>query len=324
MTAPRQHLPDQLVFITRRTSERRYFLRPDAELAELTAYAFARAATRHGQTIHAVTVMSNHVHLVLTDNTGERSSMARDSFASIARARNKALERKGHFWEAGTYCDCVLLDQDASDRKLIYTLLNPVRAGLVDRLEDWPGFMIQPKDWGKPLQITRPSRFFGNNAPKSIELTPEPPPGYEDWPLEKTIAHFEARIEEARLKILAERQDEDAKIEYSSEALQHLDPFASPDTPTNARRFIPRFATRDAALMQRAEAARRDFLEAYAFQRSRWKTGKRDCAFPCGTIALRRHSAVPCAPPPSDSPLTQVARLARIKRYARRCLHSSP
>ncbi|TXD37147.1 hypothetical protein FRC98_10455 [Lujinxingia vulgaris] len=323
MTAPRQHLPDQLVFITRRTSERRFFLLPDAEVAELTSYALARAANRHGQTIHGVTVMSNHIHLVITDNTGERSNMARDSFASIARARNKALQRKGHFWEAGTYCDCVLLDQDASDRKLIYTLLNPVRAGLVDHLEEWPGFMIQPKDWGTTMRIPRPARFIGDDAPEFIELKPEPPPGYEEWPLAKTINHFEALIEEARLEILAEREAQNTTLEFATKDRLEIDPYSSPNTPTPARSFIPRFATLDGELMSRAEAARRDFLEAYIFQRNRWKDGERDCVFPCGTIALRRNSGVTCAPAPPDNPLTQVARIARIKRYARTCLLNS-
>ena len=56
--------------VTRRCLGRRFLLRPDRALNELIGYCLARAAKAHGIELHAVTVMSNHYHLVLTDPRG--------------------------------------------------------------------------------------------------------------------------------------------------------------------------------------------------------------------------------------------------------------
>src|ERR1700727_3216090 len=81
-------------------------------------------------------LMPNHVHLILVpaDPDGLRRALARvhRSYAGIIQARRK---RSGHFWQ-GRF-GAVAMDEEHLAAALCYVSLNPVRARLVARAEDW-------------------------------------------------------------------------------------------------------------------------------------------------------------------------------------------
>jgi putative transposase len=81
-------------------------------------------------------LMPNHVHLILvpTDRDGLRRALARvhRAYAGIIQARRK---RSGHFWQ-GRF-GAVAMDEDYLAAALRYVALNPVRARLVGRAQDW-------------------------------------------------------------------------------------------------------------------------------------------------------------------------------------------
>ncbi len=81
-------------------------------------------------------LMPNHVHLILTpdDEDGLRRALARvhRTYAGIVHAREG---RTGHFWQ-GRY-GSVAMDDDHLLSALRYVGLNPVRAGLAKRAQDW-------------------------------------------------------------------------------------------------------------------------------------------------------------------------------------------
>jgi putative transposase len=81
-------------------------------------------------------LMPNHAHLILvpTDQDGLRSALARvhRAYAGIIQARRK---RSGHFWQ-GRF-GAVAMDEDYLAAALRYVALNPVRARLVGRAQDW-------------------------------------------------------------------------------------------------------------------------------------------------------------------------------------------
>jgi len=81
-------------------------------------------------------LMPNHVHLILTpsDSDGLRRALARvhRSYAGIIQARRK---RTGHFWQ-GRF-GAVAMDEQHLAAALRYVSLNPVRARLAERAQDW-------------------------------------------------------------------------------------------------------------------------------------------------------------------------------------------
>jgi putative transposase len=80
--------------------------------------------------------MPNHVHLILvpSDADGLRRVLAavHRRYAGIIHARRR---RTGHFWQ-GRF-GAVAMDEDHLAAALRYVSLNPVRARLVARAQDW-------------------------------------------------------------------------------------------------------------------------------------------------------------------------------------------
>jgi len=89
-----------------------------------------------GVEVWAWVLMPNHVHLILTpsDEDGLRAALARTHrrYAGHIHAREK---RSGHFWQ-GRF-GCVVMDEAHLSAAICYVALNPVRARLVERAQDW-------------------------------------------------------------------------------------------------------------------------------------------------------------------------------------------
>lgn len=89
-----------------------------------------------GVEVWAWCLMPNHVHLILvpSDSDGLRRALARvhRSYAGAIQARRK---RTGHFWQ-GRF-GAVVMDEQHLAAALRYVSLNPVRARLVRRAQDW-------------------------------------------------------------------------------------------------------------------------------------------------------------------------------------------
>ena len=87
-------------------------------------------------------LMPNHVHLILTpaDADGIRRALApvHRRYAGVIHAR---LHRTGHFWQ-GRF-GAVAMDEVHLAAAVRYVALNPVRARLVGRAQDWPWSSVQ-------------------------------------------------------------------------------------------------------------------------------------------------------------------------------------
>jgi REP element-mobilizing transposase RayT len=93
-------------------------------------------------TIHAVVVMPEHAHLLLTplrDLDGNLYSLVEILQAiksASAHSMNRALGRSGPVWQEESF-DHVLRSEESFDEKVEYIRQNPVRRGLVKRPEDY-------------------------------------------------------------------------------------------------------------------------------------------------------------------------------------------
>jgi putative transposase len=89
-----------------------------------------------GVEVWAWCLMPNHVHLILvpSDADGLRRALSRvhRAYAGAIQARRK---RTGHFWQ-GRF-GAVAMDEQHLAAALRYVSLNPVRARLVQRAQDW-------------------------------------------------------------------------------------------------------------------------------------------------------------------------------------------
>src|SRR5438309_9571212 len=105
-------------------------------------YAFYRAllaaaARKAGAEVWAYCLMPNHVHLIVvpSDEDGLRKTFA-DAHRRYTGLINARHHWTGHLWQ-GRF-GAVAMDEAHLMAAAGYVALNPVRAGLVDRAEDWP------------------------------------------------------------------------------------------------------------------------------------------------------------------------------------------
>ena len=128
MTAPRQVLAGQTYFITRRCSDRRFFLVPDSVVQKVFLFCLAVAAKLKSIQVHAVCVMSNHYHLVITDVEGQLPDFMAWLNRHTAICLKLHRRRAGPIWEAGEkYSAVALVSAEAVWEKIVYTLANPVK-----------------------------------------------------------------------------------------------------------------------------------------------------------------------------------------------------
>jgi putative transposase len=90
-----------------------------------------------GVAVWSWVLMPNHVHLILVpqDEDGLRRALApvHRRYAGVIHARQ---QRTGHFWQ-GRF-GCVAMDEEHLAAAIRYVLMNPVRAGIMQRATDWP------------------------------------------------------------------------------------------------------------------------------------------------------------------------------------------
>jgi putative transposase len=118
------------------------------------------ACVRHDCRIHAYTLMTNHVHLVMTP--GKEDSLAR-VLQSVGRRYvqyfNTTYRRTGTLWE-GRYKATVI----DSERYLLtcyrYIELNPVRANMVQHPGEYPWSSYAANALGKPDSLLTPHALY--------------------------------------------------------------------------------------------------------------------------------------------------------------------
>ena len=139
-----------LYHVTSRGNEKRTLFEDDNDFARRLTW-LARTIDTYGWRIHAFVLMTNHDHLFV--ETPEPNLAAGTQFlnGSYTGYFNFRHHRVGHLFQ-GRY-KAVLIQKQGHYREISrYIHLNPVRAGLVERPEDWPWSSYPGYHWlGKRL-----------------------------------------------------------------------------------------------------------------------------------------------------------------------------
>ena len=130
-------LPDHVYLVTTATAKRqRVFL--DFKAACSACRCFETNALLGDARMQAWVLMPDHVHWLI--RLGAKDALgdvvARLKSAS-SRSVNRILNRKGPLW-ARAYHDHALRSDEGLNTTVKYIIANPVRAGLVERVGDYP------------------------------------------------------------------------------------------------------------------------------------------------------------------------------------------
>jgi putative transposase len=282
MTKPRRVLPGICYLITRRCSERRFFLRPDSHVTHIFEYLLAALSQRYSIKIHAYVVMSNHYHLVVTDTKGRMPDFQRDLNSLLARAVNAFRGRWESFWDRDSYSAVELIEDGDCLAEMAYTLANPVEAGLVKRVKQWEGATSAGKAYDRPRRIERPRRvdqpgdFFRENLPKFAKLVLTRPecPTIDDESFDERLRQKVRRVEDEA----AASGPAMGMKKVMSQDWNHHPKSNEPRCELSPRVACVNKWARIAALQRSA-----DWLDAYAVARAAFVSGDREVEFPVGT-----------------------------------------
>ncbi|MCP4642169.1 MAG: transposase, partial [bacterium] len=119
------------------------------------------SAERHGLTVSAYCLMTNHIHLVVTPETEESLSRALGrTHLMYAQYVHRLYGRLGHFWQSRFY-SCPL-DEAHAHHAAAYVELNPVRAGMVEHAWEyaWSSAAAHCGEGGDPSGMLGLSAWF--------------------------------------------------------------------------------------------------------------------------------------------------------------------
>src|SRR4029450_3463585 len=125
--------------IPRRCSERRFFMRPDAETNNAFVYCLGYAAQRTRVQVVFFLAMSNHYHAGVIDSEGRLPEFLEQFHKLFAKHQNALRGRWENFWATEQTSAVELLDGEDVMAKMTYTLTNPVKDHLVAQAASWPG-----------------------------------------------------------------------------------------------------------------------------------------------------------------------------------------
>jgi REP element-mobilizing transposase RayT len=299
MTQPRMSIPGATYLITRTTVMSLFLLTPSKTVNEIMEYCIAWAARGRGILIHAVCVESNHFHLVITDTEGRLSDFMQELNRSAARCLLEHYrERFPHrrldaVWtHSQSFNATLLITPNAVLDKLVYTLTNPVKDGLVHDYRKWPGFHTRPSDWRRGNRTARRPRVYFRNTPEQLSYSVCAPAQIADS-LEHAIATVELHIRVAQEQFSAERAARRRGV-VGVNAVLATDPLSAPDTPRPRGTLNPALAAGgDSDALSTAKQAIKLFRLAY---RAAWEEFKTRAAalFPGGTLLMRTRFGQAC------------------------------
>lgn len=161
--------PGAFYHVTSRGNEQKEVFKSQKDREKFLAY-LESAVTRYGAVIHAYCLMGNHYHLLLETPEGNLSQIMRHVNGAYTSYFNVKRKRAGHLFQ-GRY-KAILVEADEYAAELSrYLHLNPVRAGMTSKPEDYPwssyrGYIGLNKapDWLKADFILG---YFGGNSPEA-------------------------------------------------------------------------------------------------------------------------------------------------------------
>lgn len=123
-------------------------------------------AVKHGCTLHAYCLMTNHVHLLLTpQRENSLGGMMKAQGQRYVQYVNRTYRRSGTLWE-GRFRSCILQDEAYVLACYRYIELNPVRACMVEHPAEYRWSSYRANAQGEAAKGLQPQALYlalGNN-----------------------------------------------------------------------------------------------------------------------------------------------------------------
>jgi len=286
MTVPRPILSGATSLVTRSCTQQLFLLKPDSLCNQTFQYCLAYAVQQTNLVIHGVCVMSNHYHLVETDPEARLPEFERILNKLVASCMNTRYGRRENFFAGSVQPSYVSLETpSAALDKLVYTISNPVKAGLVRSSAEWPGVCLwRPRTY----KTRRPSIYFDEHGPmpKSLplEIVPLPLPNVSG---NREYEEYIGDLVAEREKELRATRRADKKTFLGVAGVRAQKETESPRSSAERGGLSPKVAAR--SKWHRIEALQRiqAFVDHYLIAFEKWCGGDREVLFPTGVYKMR-------------------------------------
>ena len=296
MTAPNPVIPGASLLVTRRILDGRFHLRPDAKVNQAIAFALAYSASKHGIELYSAEALSNHCHEIICDPDGTHPLFRRDFHQLVTRSVNVYRGTREAKWSPDRNPPVILADRESVLEGVSYNIANAPNHGLVDKAEDWPGFMSRIEDLaGPPRIIKRPEGLYDPNGdvPETIELRFVKPAVLSDMTDDEYRAEISRRLKLKCAEARARRREAGIDV-VGREAILATDPKDRPSKELPLGQLKPRLACKDKTLRIAFLRWITAFRKAHRAARKRFDAGERDVAFPMSTYLHVLRYGVTC------------------------------
>jgi len=281
--------------ITRRCSERRFFLRPDPETNNAFIYCLGLAAEKYGIRVIFTMTMSNHHHTGVVDVDGKLPDFLAHFHKLLAKHQNALRGRWESMWAPEQTSAVELVQPEDVFEKMVYAFSNPVADHLVEKVHHWPGVSsLSATVADQPLTANRPKTFFrpDGDTPLAVSVPLFVPPELVAEGRAGFIKRLEERIGAAEKSAAAQRRESGRHlVGRATVRAQHWND--SPGSRELRRGLDPKVACRNT--WRRIEALARNKVWQDAYRRAREAfLGGFQAIFPAGTFWLRRYAGAAC------------------------------
>lgn len=305
MSDPRQILPLRCYFVTRRALLRLLLFYPDTALmAEIFWYCLGLACERTGVEVHQTTLMSSHPHLIVTDVNENLPDFVEHLNKNLARCTNGLRGREGQVFDQKGVSLVELQDEDAILRETVYSITNPVEAGLVPHASDWPGVCVLPQHLGTLVKrVDRPKVYFAEESelPAQVTVRITIPPAFAHLGVEGWQALVAEKVAEREKEIRAEREAAGKSfLGVNALRVTKWSDRAIGEEKPRIGRTSPRWAGAK-HLREKRQKEYREFKAAHYAACNRFERGE-ETLFPAGSWWMKKRWHVRCVPA-SDEPV---------------------
>jgi REP element-mobilizing transposase RayT len=290
MAYPVRHFdPNTIYFLSSRTIQSRFLMRPSAKTNELIGGILARAVRQCEVELFAYVFTSNHFHaMVRAPSCLAMSKFMQRLQSNIAIKVGRLVGWRGRFF-GRRYSAEPVVDEGAQVGRLVYILSHGVKEGLVSTVREWPGLSCVQSllDGGSPSRHwwrdwTRRSKMEINEKVNHDRFSDECPGSVESLAL-TPLPCWAAHSGPERARMVAELVEEiDAaapnKSRGNAGGIEAQDPRDRPQRSTHAPR--PKAHAADRGAWREAVDRYRAFLVHYREAARRWLAGGFDVEFP--------------------------------------------
>jgi hypothetical protein len=263
--------PDLGSFATARTQNSKLWFANNKALENQTLGYLAKYQQKYNVTLYAKVFQGNHFHIAAKFPNCNRAQFYRDYNARVAQAvkRHVVAFPGGTLFERRYSEQALPLNEDIEDR-FFYCALQPVHAGLCERIGDYPGYnSFDDAVSGRRRKYSFVNWAAFNEAKRnnqnskikdfteSYTLKFERLPGYEDLSHKEYKVLMYKKLEERRLKIVREWRKKGHQF-LTKHQLRKIRAGTLPKTTKKSERYSKR-----PLVLTKCTEAKKLFLEWY-------------------------------------------------------------